>query len=500
MKEFHWFKKFIPVFLLCLLLTSCTDTKPVLQPGNTASDPKGTLTMSYCKTDSMNPFLSVGDENRHLWPLLFLSLFEVDKNFQPQPVMADTYESTPTTVTLTLRSGQRTPDGTELSIADVLYSFKLAQQSAQYAKQLSVFASAAIGTKADVLVFTLNQPNQNACSLLTFPVVQYGTADNENSVPIGAGPYSLSKLTDGYCMLYNPYYYDGNPQSAQINLLDAGNDTARAFALESRSIDCSFSDLDDGKIIRSAASAHKISLNNLVYIGINFKNENLKNETLRQALSHVLDREMITEYAFCGYASATDRPFNPNWYALQEVSGSNNTTADVQNAIRLLGQTTVQQGTALNQTITLRLLYCTDNPFKTAAATQIKEQIEKTPLKVTLVGKEKEEYMTAVEKGDYDLFLGETILTADMNLNAFLSSSGSLLYATDLTALNCDETYAKYLNGETELSTFLTEFAEEVPFIPVCTRMGIFHTSRLLKNEVLYTPYNLYKNICYWEK
>lgn len=506
MKEYRLFKKIIAVLCLCLLLTSCADTTTVLHPGDTTTDPQSVLSMPYCKKDSMNPFLSTGKENRILWPLLFLSLFETDNEFKPQPLMVDTYEITPTSISMTLRSELRTPEGTELSIADVLYSFRLAQQSPQYASSLSVFAEAKIGSTANVLVFTLNKPNVNACSLLTFPVVQYGTADTESSVPIGAGPYSLSKLNDGYCMIANPYYFDGQPQSGQINLLDAGDESAQSFALECGTIDCRFTDIADGEIFRSAASARRIDLLNLVFLGINFKNENLQKQTVRQALSAALDRAQITEHAFCSYALPATTPFHPAWADLQNITNHSRDHADVQLATAFLSAASLQEGddasaaNAQTQNYTLRLLYCPDNPFKAAAAKQIKEQIEETPIRVALVAKTAEEYKQAIENDDYDLFLGEVLLTNDMDLSAFLFAGGTMAYGIDFEKITCDETYTQYLNGAAELSAFITDFTDQMPFIPVCTREGVFYTSRSLKNEVICTPQNLFKNIFFWEK
>lgn len=506
MKEYHWFKKCICILCLCLLLPSCTDEPTAAPQNNPTADSASVLSMSYSKEDSMNPFLSTGKDNRLLWPLLFLPLFENDNSFRPQPVMADTYEVTQTAVTLTLKSGQRTPDGTELSIADVLYSFRLAKDSPHYADQLSVFKDAQIGTRADVLVFSLNRPNAHACSLLTFPIVQYGTADNESTVPVGAGPYSLTTLNDGYCLLANPYYYDGHPQSAQINLVDGGDASARAFALKSSTIDCSFSDLSDGKIIRTAASVHKIPMTNLVFLGIRFDNEYLQNPNVRRAISAAADRSAIATHAFCTAAKPTAVPFHPDWYITDGAVLPGSTQAEVEQAEKLLSQTIVSDtdGTAtanaLMQGFTLELLYCSDNPFKAAAANQLKEQIEKTPIRISLVGKTNEEYLQAVEDGNYDLFLGEVMLTDDMDLSAFLYEGGALAYGIDTTALTCTEVYDRFRAGTADAATFLAAFCEDMPFIPLCMRSGIFHTSRLLKNEILCTPENLYKNICYWEK
>ncbi len=511
MKEFRLLNRITALLCILLLLASCADTLPSAADPVQPLTPEGTLNIPYCPTDSLNPFFGQGEDNLLLWPLAFLPLYELDNNFTPQPVMADSTTQTATQISITLKSGILTAQGTQLSVADVLYSFRLAKESPAFKTQLSVFSDVSIGETADVIVFTLNKPNINACSLLTFPIVQYGTADNTSSLPVGAGPYAYIKTADGIEMTYNPNYYDGNVRSAQIRLVDSAADASKAFSLKSERIDCSFSNLSDGEILRLAATATTVPMTNLVFLGVNSEKEHLHSAAFRKALSKLVDRQSVAEHAFCGYAQPTSLPVHPDWSALQTENVENITTADLYAAQSFISEYETGESELIEEEdpdlqlqaqvrYEIDLVCCENNNFKTGAATQIADQISAANIQVNVRVLSEEDYFTAIREGDYDLYLGEVRLTADMNLSVFLFPGNALGWGIDNEADTTNAAWDAYCAGTSTLDEFLRIFTSEMPFIPLCYRQGIFYTSRSLVNEVFCTPDNLFDNITVWEK
>ncbi len=511
MKEFRLLKKITAILCLLLLAASCTDTLPTVADPVQPAEPTGSLQIPYCASDSLNPFFCEGEENSRLWPLAFLPLYELDNQFTPQAVMADAAVQTGTQLQVTLQPNILTAQGTLLSVADVLYSFRLAKESPAFKTQLSAIDSVAIGTTADVIVFNLKRPNINACSLLTFPIVQYGTADRASDLPAGAGPYTFSRSADGFFMQYNPNYHDGNARCAQINLIDTAADASKAFSLKSERIDCSFSNLADGEVLRLAATATTVPMTNLVFLGVNAERRHLHSAVFRQALSFALDRQAIVEHAFCGYAEPTAIPVHPQWSALQTEEFLNNTAADVASAqakltayetgeSEIVAQEEFNVSDMLEDNYTLDLICCENNAFKTGTATQVSEQLKALNIAVNVRVLTQEDYYEAIAGSDYDLYLGEVRLTADMNLSVFLFPGNALGWGIDNEAITANAVWDSYCAGTLPLGEFLSVFAKEMPFIPLCYREGIFYTSRSLVNEIFCTPDNLYDNITVWEK
>lgn len=471
--------------------------------------PEGILRIPYCASDSLNPFYCESKDNSVLWTLAYTPLYYNDAAYQAQPMLADSCVQTDTTVQLTLRKGIMTPQGTALSVADVLYSFRLAKTSPAFSEQLAGITDIAIGSTSDVIVFTLAKPNINACSLLHFPIVQYGTADSADMLPVGSGAYYYEKVNDGIHMKYNPCYTNGNARTAEIILVDAPADAARTFALESEGIDCSMSDLSDGVTVRIAATSVIVPMTNLVFVGINHDSDHLNNALFRRALSVLIDRKSITEHAFCSFAEPTSLPVHPQWHLLDEQT-NDSILSDAREGSALLTQYAYDVGllnagqatseAEKNISYSLRLLCCDGNDFKTGTAQQLKDLLSRHNIHLLVETLPEEDYRKAIRTGDFDLYIGEVRLTADMNQDVFLQKGGALRYGLKNTVLTCADTWQQFCAGECSLEDFLIAFSAEQPFIPLCFRQSVFHATRALQNEVLCMPENCFYNISVWEK
>ena len=87
------------------------------------------------------------------------------------------------------------------------------------------------------------------------------------------------------------------------------------------------------------------------------------------------------------------------------------------------------QLTALNlEGRTLTLLVNSENTARVAAAERIAGQLRSTGLKITLEKLAFEDYTLALEQGQFDLYLGEVVLTADFDLSPLLLSGAALNY------------------------------------------------------------------------
>lgn len=85
-----------------------------------------------------------------------------------------------------------------------------------------------------------------------------------------------------------------------------------------------------------------------------------------------------------------------------------------------------------------------------------------------------------------------------MDLSPFFDTTGAAAYGMTNSLSRLDECYYEYLSGTAELDTFLKEFYEEMPFIPICYRNGQLSYSRNITSAVISTERNLYANIAEW--
>ena len=100
------------------------------------SEHAGVLTVPYTTLDSLNPFVTKSLLNSSLTSLVFRSLYVTDAGFMPVADLAKASSVQGKTVSVTLTEGIFFSDGTELTAADVLYSFAKAKPSPVYAQSL----------------------------------------------------------------------------------------------------------------------------------------------------------------------------------------------------------------------------------------------------------------------------------------------------------------------------------------------------------------------------
>lgn len=128
----------------------------------------------------------------------------------------------------------------------------------------------------------------------------------------------------------------------------------------------------------------------------------------------------------------------------------------------------------------LTLLVNEENAFKRAVAESLCAQLTTAALTVTVSELPWEDYVAALQGGDFDLYLGEVRLTADWDAGALLDAGGALNYggfvSEQLSGLND----AFLLGGNASAERYVKGFVEETPFAPL-----------LFKSKTVLTPSGL---------
>ena len=126
----------------------------------------------------------------------------------------------------------------------------------------------------------------------------------------------------------------------------------------------------------------------------------------------------------------------------------------------------------------------------------IRTQAKACGVAVTLQPLTEEEYREALEKGDYELYLGEIRLTADMSLRSLLLDKKTAYGVASKSTAKA--AYTAYLDGRGTLQDFLDAFGEDIPYIPLCYRGGVAAYDRRL-TVVTPTGYDPYHGIAGWK-
>lgn len=513
----------IAAIILCLCLTlgicGCGVTE---NPQNEQSTPQpvyvGDGISIACNTaDSFNPYKSKTGLNRLVGSLLYDALFSVDNEYNPVNVLADTVTVENGVCTVTLKTAFFS-DGSAVTSEDVIYSFNLAKASSRYSAKLTDI-SAVSATDTKTVVFTAVKNDAYMVNLLTFPIIKTDSdllknEDNVELPPIGCGRYKLNDDLTGLTVNENHYLTVATVKS--VKLVNTPDEEALSHAIEIGAVDMYYTDLSDCNILRMSGNRVNVTLNNLVYIGVNLNNSILKNAYMRHGISSALNREKICEDAYYTNAVPATGVYNPAWQAVKGIQ-SIQTTSKIDISIENFKKIGYNKGdneeffvNAGGDVIELRLLVNEQNAFRNNAAELIASQLAAAGIKIKIESVSYEQYLARLKAGQFDLYLAEICINDNMDLTELLCSGGTAAYGIENTAYNKDgeknkeqtetelqtvglEQVVKGLySGTSTVSDVASMAVSEMNIIPICYRTGILFCSSEINNPEVTSAMDIY--------
>lgn len=454
---------------LALLLTACGQgtVQPTPQPDPTPTPTQTPqqipFSLPYQSGASLHPITGNNRTNQVLSSLVYQGLFELDNTFTPSGVLCSGSSVSPDSLTWTFTLGDaRFSDGSALTAGDVVSSLELARTSELYAARLAdVERISAQG--GDTVVITLSQPNGNLPALLDIPVIR---ATDDGSMPLGTGPYAFAEDSGAFRLVRRDGAPSTAPQEIPLFAVEAADDLIYAF--DAGEISLVTSDLTGSNALgfSSGYEAFDYPTTTMLYVGFQNSRGYCRDARVRQALSLAFDRATVTGSLLAGHAQSTGLPFSPH-SPLYSTDHESSFFYDPDRAASMLSD--AGYNTAA---MSLTFIVNTDNPFKLSVAEYLTESLTRLGISVELKKLAWADYTTALNQGNFDLYLGEVALTADFDLTHLLAQNGSLNFG------GCGSGEGDALlealrsaNGEAAApadTAFLDWFCDEVPVAPLC--------------------------------
>lgn len=482
---------------MVLLLSACTGQTPEEDAGQPEIGESETaaalsLTLPYYENDALNPYFAASSLNRALAALFCEPLYRVNADYSASGALAESASTVDNSCIVTLKSAVFS-DGSSITAADVVYSFNLAKASDWYGVRLSNLASAE--ARGSTVVFTLLAPDLYVQNLLTFPIVRRGTAESADQVPTGSGAFVLS--ADG-SLSKNPHASFGAVES--ITLLHIKDPDSLGNALEIGNIDYMFEDFADGAYTRIVAQNTFVTMNNLVYLGINSSVGALQSAAVRTAIYYAADKDDVAASSYRGCATAAGLPFHPAFCAAQGLTGGA-TAADTARATEILNKLGYNRydknGLLTNgqNTLQMTILVNSENSFRLTAAYNLAEDLNAAGFSVTVESVSSADYAARIASGNFTLYIGEVKLAENLSLSPFFGGSAAVGIPAELPIFSA---YTALCKGETNLAGFTSAFLDDVPFVPLCYRAGMAAYSKEVKPDFSTAAYDAYGDIAKW--
>ena len=437
-------KRITALVLACVLLTAMlpgcnTEDTPYVPTGDgltwddgsldsaqEATEPEAEmdLVMMYYPDITMNPFTCTDYTNQTLFSLLYQGLFTADSEYNVTPILCGDFFVSENMKNYIFYLDEKATfsDGTPVTIMDVYASYVAAKESKVYAGRFFHVREFTV-TEDGGLSISLSTAFENLPLLLDIPLVK--ESDIMVDRPVGSGPYYMEQTAFSTRLRRVRNWWCG--ENATL-IVDASAITLRE-AESNTQIRDSFEFSDVGLVRANPGSDAYADYRcdyelwdcengEFLYIACNLKSEVFSNASIRRALTYAVDREMIVEEYYQGFAHAASLPASPQFPGYDEKLAARYTfdSEKFADAVRNAGKMDAE----------IRLLVNKKDSLRLRVAREIAAELEKCGLTVQLSAVGPVTYQHYLNVQEYDLYISETRLPPNMDLSAFFSTRGEL--------------------------------------------------------------------------
>lgn len=489
-------KRIFAILLCCCLLTGCSLGKddPYVPTGKgltwdegytgpTVTEPVEEtvqeLTLTCYPDATMNPLLCTEYTNRALFSLLYQSLFVVDREYQVEPMLCKYFTRSEDMKTYTFYLEDATfSDGSRLTAKDVMATLLAAKESTWYGGRFTHIGEISLAGENGVTV-QLDTAYENLPILLDIPIIKANQL--ESDFPLGTGPYVLEHNALGMRLRRRNNWWC----SAEMTVTAPAISIVAAESTTQIRDEFEFSDLglvladpgsDNYADFRCDFELWDCESGIFLYLACNMNSELFADPAVRSALSYAVDRDTIAEKYYRGFARSAVLPMSPQSPYYSQKLAEEYAFDGVKFAQALNDASIFQEEPAV-------FLVNSDDSLRVRVARKIRDMLVDCGLKVTMKEVTSSEYKTALLYRTYDLYLGQTKLSPNMDLSAFFYTYGDLSYGS----IDDVATYALCLEALANHGNYYTlhkKIMEEGLLCPILFRSYAVHATRGLLSDL----------------
>lgn len=450
------------------ILTGCSNG----DKSGKAIEPKSKDSIVYALTSSptgiFNPLLNDTTYDEAVINLTYNSLLSFDKNLNPKPKLAKSYEISDDNLSITfkLKDNIKWNDGKMLTADDIAFTFtSLANKD--YTGSKYGYVEKLKGAKdyhegntdkvegieaidSNTIKFTFAEPyspgltNLGSVGIIPkhiwgeVPIAQWKDKKDLLTKPVGTGPYKVVSFTEGQDVQLkrNDDYFDGDVKTEKFILKVTNEDTATGELLNGTVdvIDASNLKNKDIKELESKGMDVVAYDNNLIqYMGFNLRDKKFQDKNVRQAFMHALDRNAMVEKLLEGNGQVVDTPMLPSSWAYPDSSTLNNYEHNTKKAKELLKQAGYEDrdnnGVVEDKDgkeLVVKLTYPTGNKLREQTAPIIQANLKDIGVKMELENMEFTALMDkVVANHDFELYLMGNNLSLDPDPKPYWHSTSA---------------------------------------------------------------------------
>ena len=428
---------------------------------------------------SFNPMIATNRSNQLICALVYENMVEIDNDFNIIKNLIIDWSSNEdyTYWTFTVDQGHTFHDGTPVTAKDLRYSLDRAVTADRFKGRFASYQGASYDEYT--LYVSLGIGDSQLPKLLNIPVVQYGTYGDD--YPMGSGPYMYS---EDHTRLLAYEGYIGYPIEVTAED-DGGSDDALGVqvthkedithpldviyikeytdaqsaldAFESSLIDVVINDPSSYTNLGYASTneIHPYATTNMHYVVVNEAGALGRYSNFRYALNFAFDREnLVTLLHGNGVASPVAMYPTCDIYPTELA---NSLGYDLATCLAVLDNAGVKDYdedgrleymSGSPQKVELNFVVCSDSSAKTGVVRRFAEDMDSIGITVNVSEMSWDDYMTAIEEGNYDLYYGEIRLRNDFDLTELMQVRSKDNEKSNLNYSNStDISYEQYIKA-----------------------------------------------------
>ena len=379
------------------------------------------LVLTYYPKVTMNPYECTDFTNRALFSLLYQGLFTVDRDYKVEPVLCKQYRVSEDMKTYTFYLEKAAfSDGEVLAPEDAVASLKAASESPYYGGRFQHVSDIALSDDGGVTI-QLRTPYENLPILLDVPIVKEEEVGAMR--PLGTGPYYYREIATSAELLRHKHWWCKGElaiQPNQIPLLRAQSVTQirDAFEFEGLSLVCADPGSDRYADYRCDFELWDCENGEFLYLTTSKASKVFSDPQVSANLTHVIDRDLLVDELYRGFARSAALPAAPQspYYSQALADKYGLDAVKFSEAVKNAGF----QGEKII------LLVNGGDSLRVRSARAIKKMLEECGLEVELSTPTGSNYHMMLKQWNFDLHLGQTKLSPNMDLTQFFSENGVL--------------------------------------------------------------------------
>jgi len=278
--------------------------------------------------DTLDPRLTKNTSGFRMKELAFNGLVAINPDFTPVSDLAEKWDNPDErTWVFHLRNGVKFHDGSDLTASDVKFTYEsvLDQSFNSPFRAFYLSVDKVEATDKNTVTFTLKAPFAPFLSYMDLAIVPQAAVQklgaDFGTKPVGTGPFKAERWATGDTieLSANEAFYGGRPNLDRVRVKVVPDNSGRVVGLESGDLDFVQSPVSPQDVSR-VQSGGKLKVDRTpaagyTYINLNTADPILADKKVRQALSHLVNKQQIIDTIYKGIGKPANGPIVPTMWA-----------------------------------------------------------------------------------------------------------------------------------------------------------------------------------------